>query len=55
MTTDLQSFRPLVANALVAFGIDFHYGVEIAKAANRLTPKRGEMEHERAQGKTSKQ
>ena len=45
--TDLETFRPLVSSAFVAFGLDYRYGVEIAQAANRVMQKRSEMENAR--------
>jgi hypothetical protein len=45
---NLDEFRPLVASAIAAFGLDYRYCVDIAEASNTLTRKRAELDRVRA-------
>jgi hypothetical protein len=51
--TSLESFRPLVATALVAFGLDFRYSVQMAEVSNTLIRKRAELERVRVPPRAS--
>lgn len=51
--TSLERFRPLVASALVAFGLDFRYSVQMAEVSNTLIRKRAELERVRFSPRSS--